>query len=45
MILLDLTDLSDLSPLAIQERHDEAFDVEAVTKKFFEQYACIFTTR
>lgn len=41
--LLDLTELSDLSPLAIQERHDEAFDVEAVTKKFFEQYACIFT--
>lgn len=40
--LLDLTDLSDQSPLAIQERHDEAFDVEAVTKKFFEQYASIF---
>jgi methylase of polypeptide subunit release factors len=40
--LLDLTDLSDQSPLAIQERHDEAFDVEAVTNKFFEQYASIF---
>lgn len=45
--LLDLDtigrDLFGLSPLAIQERHDEAFDVEAVTKKFFEQYAYIFT--
>jgi len=38
--LLDLAsinpDLFGLAPLAIQQRHDEAFDVEAVTKLFFE---------
>lgn len=31
-----------VSPLAIQQRHDEAFDVEVVSKKFFEQYAQVF---
>ncbi|HIE25944.1 TPA: hypothetical protein EYP66_01500, partial [Candidatus Poribacteria bacterium] len=30
------------SPLAIQQRHDEAFDVEAVTKAFFEDYKRLF---
>jgi hypothetical protein len=40
--LLDLDNLSSQSPLAIQERHDEAFDVEKVTKKFFEQYRLVF---
>ena len=30
------------SPLAIQQRHDEGFDVEVVSKKFFEQYAQVF---
>jgi len=44
--LLDLaainTDLFGLSPLAIQNRHDEAFDVEAVTKQFFDKYQTIF---
>jgi hypothetical protein len=35
--LLDLDNISSQSPLGIQERHDEAFDVEKVTKKFFEQ--------
>jgi type I restriction-modification system DNA methylase subunit len=28
--------------LAIQQRHDEAFDVEVVSKKFFENYAKVF---
>lgn len=35
-------DLFGLSPLAIQKRHDEAFDVEPVTKEFFHEYAHIF---
>jgi type I restriction-modification system DNA methylase subunit len=44
--LLDLADVSQdlfgLSPLAIQERHDQAFDVEPVTKEFFHEYRRIF---
>lgn len=40
--MLDLAglspDLTGLSPLAIQQRHDEAFDVEAVTRAFFTTY-------
>jgi len=40
--LLDLDNISSESPLAIQECHDEAFDVEKVTKKFFEQYRSVF---
>jgi len=37
--LLDLAPLGpSLSPLAIQQRHDEAFDVEAVTRAFFTAY-------
>lgn len=44
--LLDLEsitpDLFGLSPLAIQQRCDEAFDVEAVTKQFFEEYKAVF---
>ncbi len=46
LTLLDLgtigADLSRLSPLAIQSRHDEAFDVEAVTKQFFDEYKAVF---
>ena len=30
------------SPLEIQARHDKAFDVEAVTKQFFENYKSVF---
>ena len=30
------------SPLEIQHRHDEAFDVEAVTKEFFKSYQTVF---
>ena len=44
--MLDLADLAPdlfgISPLAIQGRHDEAFDVEAVTKGFFGTYRRIF---
>lgn len=44
--MLDLAsigpDLFGLSPLSIQQRHDEAFDVEAVTKKFFADFCSIF---
>ena len=44
--MLDLESISSelfgLSPLAIQERHDEAFDVEAVTRRFFEDYKAVF---
>ena len=32
----------ELSPLAIQTCHEEAFDVEAVTKQFFEDYKSVF---
>ena len=35
-------DLEGLSPLDIQERHDEAFDVEAVMTRFFEDYKAVF---
>ena len=46
LALLDLAsispDLFGLPPLSIQERHDEAFDVEAVTKVFFEEYKAVF---
>ncbi len=31
-----------LPPLELQKRHDEAFDVEAVTRQFYEEYASVF---
>jgi hypothetical protein len=37
------TDLFGISPLTVQQHHDEAFDVEAVTKKFFDDFCKIFT--
>ena len=41
--ILDLQAIGDqASPLIIQDRHDEAFDVEKVTKKFFEDFSNIF---
>ena len=44
--LLDLSsislDLFGLSPLTIQTAHDSAFDVEAVTKEFFEKFAVLY---
>lgn len=44
--LLDLESINrdslSASPLTIQQRHDDAFDVEVVTKRFFEQYRQVF---
>ncbi|MEI2577492.1 Eco57I restriction-modification methylase domain-containing protein [Scytonema sp. PRP1] len=41
--LLDLEQISpNASPLNIQTRHDEAFDVEAVTQEFFREYRKTF---
>ncbi|RAM51912.1 MAG: class I SAM-dependent DNA methyltransferase [Hapalosiphonaceae cyanobacterium JJU2] len=41
--LLDLEQISpNASPLDIQIRHDEAFDVEAVTQEFFKEYRKTF---
>ena len=44
--MLDLACISPLlatiPPLEIQTRHEEAFDVEAVTKRFFEDYSSVF---
>ncbi len=41
--LLDLESINpDASPIEIQTRHDDAFDVEVVTNKFFTQYRLIF---
>ena len=34
--------LFGVSPLEIQQRHDEAFDVEAVTEAFFKDYRRVF---
>jgi len=50
MALLDLQtmspDLFGLSPLLIQEHHDDAFDVEKVTKDFYGEIAnCYFWAR
>lgn len=48
LALLDLDsiqpELFGLSPLAIQQCHDDAFDVEAVTKQFFKTFAELFHT-
>jgi Eco57I restriction-modification methylase/Type II methyltransferase M.Eco57I, C-terminal domain len=45
--MLDLVSIGPspaaLSPLTIQDRHDQAFDVEAVTNAFFEEYKSVFT--
>lgn len=40
--LLDLESFDSNSPLEIQKRHDEAFDVEIVTDKFFKKYRQVF---
>ena len=48
LALLDLAsinpDLFGLAPLDIQKRHDDAFDVEAVTKQFYGEYEAVFRT-
>jgi hypothetical protein len=44
--MLDLAELDEdlfgIPPLAVQQCHDEAFDVEAVTGRFFADYRRIF---
>ncbi|WP_216595534.1 Eco57I restriction-modification methylase domain-containing protein [Myxosarcina sp. GI1] len=40
--LLDLESFDSNSPLEIQKHHDEAFDVEVVTDKFFRKYRQVF---
>lgn len=40
--LLDAEQISQASPLDIQTIHDDAFDVEKVTKQFFNEYKAIF---
>ncbi|MHB8628379.1 MAG: Eco57I restriction-modification methylase domain-containing protein [Aggregatilineales bacterium] len=35
-------DVFGLYPLTIQERHDQAFDVEAVTRAFYREYETVF---
>jgi helicase-like protein len=43
MATLDLETIgAQASPLTIQDRHDEAFDVEKVTKKFFDDFVEVF---
>jgi len=40
--MLDIATITDISPLSIQELHDQAFDVEKVTTAFFEDYQKVF---
>lgn len=42
LALLDITETPDISPLDLRHRLDAAFDVEAVTKQFFEDYKRVF---
>ena len=39
---INLADASNLAPNTIQKMHDDAFDVEPVTKEFFHEYGRIF---
>ena len=39
---INLADVSNLAPNTIQKLHDDAFDVEPVTKEFFHEYGRIF---
>lgn len=44
--MLDLEDINQtlfgIAPLEIQKRHDDAFNVETVTKQFFNEYKAIY---
>ncbi len=46
LAMLDLEtiapDLFGIPPLTIQQRHDDAFDVEVVQKKFFEKFKALY---
>jgi hypothetical protein len=39
---INLADAQDHTPIPVQKLHDDAFDVEPVTKEFFTEYARIF---
>lgn len=39
---INLADARDHAPITIQKLHDDAFDVEPVTKEFFHEYGRIF---
>lgn len=39
---INLADASNVAPNTIQKLHDDAFDVEPVTKEFFREYGRIF---
>ncbi len=39
---IQMPGIPNLSPLAIQQRHDEAFDVEAVAREFFQRFARLY---
>ena len=39
---MDLEIIPNASPLDIQTRHDDAFDIEKVTQKFFREYRQTF---
>jgi len=39
---INLTDIRREAPITIQQLHDDAFDVEPVTKEFFHEYGRIF---
>lgn len=40
--LLEVPDARTLSPLELQQQHDKAFDVEVVTKEFFNSFVQMF---
>ena len=42
LAIVDITDEETLESAAIQLRHDDAFDVEAVTREFYKDYARVF---
>jgi hypothetical protein len=42
LALLDISEATDLGTLALRARHDDAFDVEPVTRKFFKDFCAVF---
>src|SRR5208283_4210387 len=42
LALLDISEAPDLGTLALRARHDDAFDVEPVTRKFFQDFCAVF---
>ncbi len=42
ILMLEVPEAGTISPLALQQKHDEAFDVEKVTKEFFSSFVGMF---